>query len=467
MGIIAAFAVPHPPLLVPGVGGDNRLQAKKTEDAYWEAASRSAVLDPETLLIFSPHAPMYQDYFHISPGRGAHGDFGSFGASEASFSVEYDQEFIAAMEALLAQRGIPGGTAAGRGSTLDHGVMVPLHFFGEAVGDKGGAGKGVKIVRVGLSGLSRELHREFGKAAAWVAETLGRRTVVIASGDLSHRLLESGPYGYAPEGPEFDEQLCAALAQGDVTDMMAINEQLSEAAAECGLRSFIMMGGALEGLVYEPELLSYEGPFGVGYAVACYEVDTRYALQEASLPVALARQSLQSYFDGGSRRPTIETPEVQGLLDQRRKNPKSRKVYEELNRTRAGVFVSLHRNGELRGCIGTIAPTKKNALAEIVHNAVSAAVEDSRFPPMERGELDSASIKVDVLGKPEPVTDRSALDAERFGVIVSLGYRRGLLLPALEGVDTPEEQIAIALSKAGIRSDEPYELERFEVVRYT
>ncbi|MDR1087914.1 MAG: AmmeMemoRadiSam system protein A [Coriobacteriales bacterium] len=487
MSILAAFAVPHPPLLIPGVGGDSRLQVQKTENAYREVAARSAALSPETLVFFSPHATLYYDYFHISPGSGAQGDFGSYG-SQAHYAVAYDEEFVAALETLLAEEGIPGGTQGEREPTLDHGVMVPLHFFGEAAGDPGGAGTGVRIVRVGLSGLSRQLHREFGTAVARTSEALGRKTVIVASGDLSHKLLASGPYGYAPEGPEFDRQLCAALADGSVAEMLAIDEYLAEAAAECGLRSFIMMGGALEGLEYEPELLSYEGPFGVGYAVAASLVanpsapegaaahsaafpqaqqEQEQAQQDESLPVMLARRTLQSYFGRGGQRPTLDTPEIQALLEQFRLSPRAAPLYEELAHARAGAFVSLHENGELRGCIGTIAPVQENVLAEIVHNAVSAAVEDPRFPPVEECELPSLVLKVDVLGEAEPVSDRATLDAQRYGVIVSLGYRRGLLLPALDGVDTPEQQIAIALSKAGIGAGEPYELERFEVVRYT
>ena len=487
MGILAAFAVPHPPLLIPGVGDQSKLQVQKTEQAYHEVAARSAALEPETLVIFSPHATLYCDYFHISPGRGAKGSFNSFG-SETSFAVEYDEEFVAHLESLLAQRGIPGGTLGEREPALDHGTMVPLQFFVGAASDGSGigAGAGVKIVRIGLSGLDREVHRAFGEAVACTAEELDRKTVIIASGDLSHKLLESGPYGFVPEGPEFDEQMSAALAVGSVTSMIAIDEALSEAAAECGLRSFIMMGGALENQAFEPELLSYEGPLGVGYAVASYvipgldladrprSVDSKEASSSAakrsgqgvSPPVILARQTLQSYFAQGKIRPTLDTPEIQELLEQLMQNVEAQALCEELLHTQAGAFVSLHKNGQLRGCIGTIAPVRDSTLSEIIHNAVSAAVEDPRFLPLAADELERLEIKVDVLGKPEPVSDHAALDANRYGVIVSLGHRRGLLLPALDGVNTPEEQIAIALSKAGIGPEEPYEIERFEVVRY-
>ena len=471
MGILAAYAVPHPPLLIPGVGDDSKKSVQKTKESYEEVARRAAALKPETLVIFSPHAPLYADYFHISPGAGARGDFGYFRAGNAACSVSYDQEFVGQLEELLARRGIPGGTMGEKDPTLDHATMVPLYFFGQAAGDEGGAGKGVKVVRIGLSGLSNELHREFGKAVADVAVALDRKVVIIASGDLSHKLLASGPYGFVPEGPELDKQICAALADGSESGLMAIDERLADTGAECGLRSFIMMGGALEGLTYTSELLSYEGPLGVGYAIASFTVDTEAKPEEPSLPVQLARQTLQSFFNQDCRRPTLATPEIEECLERYRQGAgaeaEAEAVYESLAQSRAGAFVSLHKHGDLRGCIGTIAPTQESVLAEIVQNAVSAAREDPRFPPVQPAELESLTIKVDVLGEAEPVTDRQTLDAQRYGVIVSRGHRRGLLLPALEGVDTPEEQIAIALSKAGIRSDETYDLERFEVVRYT
>jgi len=136
---------------------------------------------------------------------------------------------------------------------------------------------------------------------------------------------------------------------------------------------------------------------------------------------------------------------------------------------RAGTFVSIHKHGMLRGCIGTIEPTQANVAQEVIQNAISAATRDPRFPPIGPGELADLDIKVDVLGEPEPVESLEELDPKRYGVIVKSArdWRRGLLLPDLEGVDTVEYQVDIARRKAGIRPGEPIELYRFEVVRYT
>ena len=135
-------------------------------------------------------------------------------------------------------------------------------------------------------------------------------------------------------------------------------------------------------------------------------------------------------------------------------------------KAKAGVFVSIKKKGELRGCIGTFEPTKANIAEEIIANAISASTHDPRFLPIEKEELPDLDISVDVLSKPQKVNSKSELDAKKYGVIVAAGPRRGLLLPDLPGVNSPDEQIAICLRKAGIGENEKLELYRFEVKRY-
>jgi len=141
-------------------------------------------------------------------------------------------------------------------------------------------------------------------------------------------------------------------------------------------------------------------------------------------------------------------------------------VPQDFKTRRAGVFVSLKKHGELRGCIGTIGPVRPNIAEEIINNAISAGTQDPRFPAVREKELEDLVYSVDVLGRPEKIESIDELDVKRYGVIVTAGFRRGLLLPDLEGVDTPEQQVAIALQKAGIRPSEKSEMERFEVIRY-
>ncbi|MBF0319952.1 MAG: AmmeMemoRadiSam system protein A [Nitrospirae bacterium] len=163
----------------------------------------------------------------------------------------------------------------------------------------------------------------------------------------------------------------------------------------------------------------------------------------------LARQAIESYV---RRREVIAPPG----------NPTESEMKE-----RAGVFVSLKKHGQLRGCIGTFAPTTENAAAEIIRNAIAAATEDPRFSPVTPDELDDITYSVDILSAPEDVNALSELDCNRYGVIVTKGHRRGLLLPALEGVNSVDDQLRIAKSKAGIHPDDAeVEILRFEVRRY-
>ena len=164
--------------------------------------------------------------------------------------------------------------------------------------------------------------------------------------------------------------------------------------------------------------------------------------------VALAKAALEAYV----KERKIITP------------PKN--LPREMLEERAGVFVSIKKNGDLRGCIGTICSTTGNIAEEIIRNAISAGTGDPRFFPVREDELEELDYSVDVLKEPEPVNSIKELDAKKYGVIVSSKGRRGLLLPDIEGVDTPEEQISIALRKAGIMPNEKYTIERFEVIRH-
>lgn len=461
MSMLGAIITPHPPVLLPEVGGGREREIAATDRAMRTAAETVAAWQPDVIIVSSPHTILYRDYFHIAPGDGAVGDMGRFGAPEVRIQASYDtllrEEIIRRAEA----EGLHAGTLGQRDPELDHGVLIPLYYLRKA-------GVRCPIVRMGLSGFSPLDHYRLGKCVQDAVNALGRRAVFLASGDLSHKLKADGPYGYAPEGPQFDDAVTHTMASGDFLEFLTIDPALCERAAECGLRSFQVMAGALDGLAVEPQLLSHEGTFGVGYAIAlfpvtgrndshCYEKDyllaknDRLATRKANEDpwVKLARRSLETYVKTGQRLTSL--PED---------------LPAEMTTQQAGAFVSLHKNGQLRGCIGTIAPTCENLAWEIVQNAVSACSRDPRFSPVRPDELDELEYSVDVLGAPEPVDSPAALDPKTYGVIVSCGGRRGLLLPDLDGVDSVEAQLSIALQKGGIRENEPYKIERFKVVRH-
>lgn len=468
MGITAAFMVPHPPLIVPAVGRGEEKKIQRTIDAYREIAGRIKEQKPETIVILSPHQIMYADYFHISPGDGAKGDFGNFRAKDVKFEVSYDTGFVEELCFLAAQRGLPAGTMGERDKKLDHGTMVPLYFVDQFYHD-------YQVVRIGLSGLPLARHYELGECIREAAERLGRRTVIIASGDLSHRLKEDGPYGYREEGPAYDERIMEVMGTGNFSELFEFSEKFCDKAGECGHRSFAIMAGAFDRTEIKAERLSYEGPFGVGYGICAYEAlgeDSERNFREQfeekerqrlaglrekeDVYVKLARRTIEKYIISGRKL------QISGDLPEEIR----KEMPEELLKRQAGTFVSIKKDGQLRGCIGTIQATRDSLAEEIIENAISAAVRDPRFSPIEPEELESLVISVDVLGDTEKISSPEELDTEKYGVIVTKGRKRGLLLPNLEGVDTVEEQIAIAKQKAGIGEHESVELERFEVVRY-
>jgi AmmeMemoRadiSam system protein A len=284
---------------------------------------------------------------------------------------------------------------------------------------------------------------------------------------LSHTLKEEGPYGYTDEGPLFDKEITEAFASGNFLKFLNFDEEFCEIAGVCGLRSFVIMAGALDGKEIRPELLSYEGPFGVGYAVAAYEVigeneqrhfDEIFNKKE--------NERLKSLLANEDEYVSLARKTLEGFILNNKKIEKPNNLPKEMLQHRAGVFVSLKMNGQLRGCIGTISPTTDSIAEEIMQNAISAGLEDPRFNPVSKKELSKLEYSVDVLGDAEPISSLEELDPKRFGVIVTLGRKRGLLLPNLEGINTAEEQVDIALKKAGISINEKYNMERFEVIRH-
>ncbi|MDW5299184.1 MAG: AmmeMemoRadiSam system protein A [Sedimentibacter sp.] len=412
MPIIKTFIVPHPPLIVPKIGGGQEMKIQKTIDAYEKIAKLIAEIKPDTIVLTTPHSIMYSDYIHISPGRGAKGNFREFGQEQVSIEVEYDTDFIKKLSTLAEENNIPAGTWGEKNKSLDHGTMVPLYFVNKYYND-------YKLVRISISGLSYIEHYRFGKCIGEAADESDKKIVFIASGDLSHMLKEEGPYGYKEEGVIFDREITAAMKKGDFLEFLKFDEEFCESAAECGLRSFIIMAGALDGKSVESELLSYEGPFGVGYAVSEYTLiandktrhfDETYKTNEQNRIdalkneedsyVRLARQSLESY------------------VIKHKRIKKTQELDADLLKKRSGVFVSLKMDGQLRGCIGTITPTTDCIADEIIQNAISAGAEDPRFYPVTEEELPRIVYSVDVLGEAEPINSMDELNPVRYGVIV-------------------------------------------------
>lgn len=462
-GIVYACIAPHPPVIVPEVGRGREAETARTIAALDQVAGEMASLRPETVVIISPHGPVHPSGVGILTAQRAQGDMRRWDAPEIRFDLKNDLDAVRQLQAAAQTAGLPlvaierwdDGSIDG----LDWGCTVPLYFLRSGIGD-------ARLVPVTPSYRPPEYHYEIGKIIGHILGSLGRRTAIICSADLSHCLMPGAPNGFDPAGREFDEAYQDAVATWNVDWVLSARREFRIRAAEDAVSQTATLMGALSECRVRPRVLSYEGPFGVGYLVAAIDLaesdDAEMTTAElpADVPAPeprhpfaqLAKQTVESYVRADRFLRPQELPlDFDSAVE---------------SQPPAGCFVSIKKWGDLRGCIGTIEATQVNVGMEIVRNAVAACSRDPRFLPVTEEELAHLTYSVDVLTAPEVIAGPHELDPRRYGVIVECGARRGLLLPDLEGVDSVEEQVRIARMKAGINDEEPVHLYRFEVQRY-
>jgi MEMO1 family protein len=258
--VVFAGIAPHPPLLVPEVGGARIERVRASVDALTEFSRQLVETQPETVVLISPHSPGDARKFGAFGSAQLHGDFQQFGAQQVTLSFPNDLELLDALGAVARERGIAFAPFA-EDYPLDHGVLVPLYYLHSA-------GWNGPLLSLSFTALTRAEHLEFGRAMTAAAERVGRRVAFVASADLSHYLSEDGPYRFEPVAHLFDEQVCAAIADKNLNAIVDIDQDLRYRAGECGYRSILVAIGTVDKEPTTPRLLSYEGPYGVGYMVA-------------------------------------------------------------------------------------------------------------------------------------------------------------------------------------------------------
>lgn len=435
-GVIFGCIVPHPPLMVPDIGKGQEKTISSTIQAIEKLSGMLADQKPQTIIVISPHGRSFSDAMGILTAPSSSGDLSTWGAPGPGLRFANDLDTVRLILEEAQQAGIPVHSIGEKRYDLDHGVMAPFHYLAKSIKD-------AMLVPVTFCWLSPATHFDFGKAIQRASKRSGKRVAIIASGDLSHRLIPQAPAGYDPAGKTFDGRLVAAIKSMDIGTILGFDPDFVEHAGECGYRSIIILLGTLEGLKAKPEVLAYEGPFGVGYLTAAFNVPP--AVDPHPL-VKLARDTVETYIRSG-------------------RTPKIMQTAPEM-KERAGVFVCIKKHGNLRGCIGTFEPATPSIAAETVRNAIGAATQDPRFPPVSANELSDLEYSVDILTRPEQIDDPYKLDPKKDGLIVQSGNRRGLLLPDIEGVDTVQQQIEICCAKAGIDPSEPLKFYSFRVKRY-
>lgn len=268
--IAGCALMPHPPVMVPEVGKGELEKIKSTVRAAEQAAQLLKAGNPQTVIVITPHGPVFEDAASVSVYPRLKGSLAAFGAPDTVVGFETDGLLVKQILRKAERLGInlieltDDLAKTYRFSlNLDHGALVPLYYLHKA-GFKG------QLVHISMGMLPYQEMYTFGKAVQAAINTGDKRVAVIASGDLSHRLTTDAPAGYNPRGAEFDRLIVKALGDMDVKTLLNMDRQLIEDAGECGLRPICFLMGVMGGTDVKSEVLSYEGPFGVGYAVAVF-----------------------------------------------------------------------------------------------------------------------------------------------------------------------------------------------------
>jgi len=256
---------PHPPIIVREVGQGRERELQRTIDALEQLAGDVAAHRPDTVLLMATHGPLNPGAFVLLTAPAAQGDFARWGAPQVSLRFDTDPELIAAIRDEAERAELPLDAAARWDDGLDWSVTVPLYYLRCGMAD-------APLTPMNVSFPSARKHFQLGRAVRRAIDRVGRRAVVVASADLSHRLSEDGPYGFDPAGPELDLRIRDAVASWDVEALLTMDEEFRERAGDDAVASLSFLMGALDSLRVRPRVLSYEGPFGVGYMVAAIDI---------------------------------------------------------------------------------------------------------------------------------------------------------------------------------------------------
>lgn len=285
--ILSGYLFPHPPIIVEEIGRGEEIKAKETVKGCQALAKDIAHISPNTIIVITPHGPLFRDAISISTEENLIGNFRNFGNRNLNFEFENNVQLVNKIverahkeNIIMAEIDKDFAKTYNIDLKLDHGTLVPLYFVNKEYKD-------FKLVHITYGLLSPQELFKFGKIIQSAVLELEEETIMIASGDLSHKLSNEGPYGYSPYGEQYDKEIINLLAKGDFKSIVDFDLNLCEKAGECALRSLMILAGFLDGFKIESKVLSYEGPFGVGYGNASFKI------VEESEYVKLAKKSLE------------------------------------------------------------------------------------------------------------------------------------------------------------------------------
>ncbi len=464
--LLKSYITPHAPVIVREVGKSESILCRKTHDSMSKIGREIAELKPKRIVVLSPHGPLFSDAISVLGNNKLEGDFEEFDCKELSYEFENDISFVnklkySAMEEDIYIAKVDSIFCENYDISpyVDYGSLVPLHFVDEYYLEK----YEVVLITYGLLDLV-DIYK-FGQILRKSIEESMKSTVVIASGDLAHVSTNRGGYRNNIAASIYDV-LIQSVLRGDrsVYDFITHPKKEVEKSKACSFRTFVMLFGMFDRKIFRSTLLSYEHPFGVGYLVAA--IDEADGISPTLIPkianynediqtkklsddnpyIGLAKHTLKYYLKYG-RRP---------IIDESKYN---------ISPQKAACFISLYDYSTLRASIGTIAPNHNNVIQDIVTNTIEAA-NTKYFKDVTEEDVDDMKIVVDLIERVEKIKSSLELYPEMYGVIVKSGDKIGVVLPDLVDIDSADEQLSVALEKAGIKKFDYYELYRFQVTRH-
>ena len=446
----------HPPIIIPEIGKGMEKNCQATLDSYHKIGMEIKEMQPEIIVLLTPHGAVFRDALSIHMENKAYGSLQSFNY-DRDFEFDVDLKLSKEISKNVNKLDIPVFENTKYHSSiynvpinLDHGSLVPLYYILREYTN-------FKLVSISAGMFDVKKQYEIGMAIKKAIEKRRKRTIIIASGDMSHCLSHSSPYKYNKNGKVHDEKMIDNIKKQDIRGILEFDKNLVEDAGVCGYGTLSILLGAFDGNIVSSNFLSYDNAFGVGYLNAEFrKLDKEYSLYDdlfsmddsKDFPVVkLAKLAVEKYIQEDRM---IDVFEVDKELELISAKP---------------VFVSIKKKGNLRGCIGSTVATEENIGDQVIKYAVYAASQDPRFNPVTDDELEDLTYSVDILEEAQ-ICDFEDLDPKKYGIVVERGARKGILLPDLEGVDTRDMQVSIALEKARISKNEKYIIKRFRVRRY-
>lgn len=441
--IVFAGVLPHGTSLLP-VEGPLDPEATPLHAACRDLAQRLVAARPDLIVVIDPHGPTFTQAMGLCCAPVLRGDLAAAGRPDMALELPTDLQLAQILLGLSKEAGVPL-TVPDRyvRQPLSHGVLVPWQFLTAA-----GLGP-VAVTVVHPSGQSLARHFEFGQIIGYAAQRTGRRVAILASAELSHR------HDEIPEAAAFDQQVVEAFDGHHWVALVGQAPAALAAAEACGMGALAMLAG-----VFRPEAIAacpstYAVTAGVGRLVGELAI-TRHPepVDDAQRPArdvaTLAELALEAIYCHTAKQEFVRA---------------TGKLAETWGRRQAGVFVTLYRDGKIRNSLGAAFPLQANVCDEVVRTAVAVAFQDPAHPPIDAKELPRITLTVQVVLPPEPVARIEEVDPRLYGLIAYTGYRMGVLLPRVDGVETAEDQVRQVMAKAGVGAGEPLWLLRFPVER--